>query len=243
MTGRQSYAETSRIATTSWRERKRLATRRAIHEAAFTLAEERGLLAMTVEAIADRAGVATRTFFNYFACKEDAILDRDPGRPEQVRQEVLACPSSEDALAALSHAISAELYRRVSDGESSFRRMKLIRSDPQLSSAMAGISEEYERALVTAVAERMGQDPAVDMYPALVVNAAWGAFRVAQIQWYELGGQVTLEELLEEAFDALSRGLSFQRNRSTRRGRRTPARIFRQVRRASRSDQSQVSTR
>ena len=45
----------------SRRERKKQATRQAIHEAAFTLAEEDGLVGVTVEAIAARADVATRT--------------------------------------------------------------------------------------------------------------------------------------------------------------------------------------
>jgi AcrR family transcriptional regulator len=86
---------------TSRRERKKQATRQALHEAAFGLVEENGLAAVTVEAIADRADVATRTFFNYFSAKEDAVLDRDPGRPEAVRQALLERPEAEDALTAL----------------------------------------------------------------------------------------------------------------------------------------------
>ena len=45
---------------TSRRERKKQATRQALYEAAFVLVEEHGLAAVTVEAIADRADVATR---------------------------------------------------------------------------------------------------------------------------------------------------------------------------------------
>jgi AcrR family transcriptional regulator len=67
--------------TASRRERQKQVTRQALHEAAFTLAEESGLSGATVEAIAGRADVATRTFFNYFASKEDAVLDCDPARP------------------------------------------------------------------------------------------------------------------------------------------------------------------
>ncbi len=77
---------------TSRRERKKQATRQALHEAAFVLVEEHGLAVVTVEAIADRADVATRTFFNYFSSKEEAVLDRDPGRPEALRRALLERP-------------------------------------------------------------------------------------------------------------------------------------------------------
>ena len=50
----------------SHRERKKQATRRAIHDAAFELVEQSGFTGVTVEAISERAGVAPRTFWSYF---------------------------------------------------------------------------------------------------------------------------------------------------------------------------------
>lgn len=191
----------------SRRERKKQATRDAIHEAAFTLAEERGLAGTTIEAIADRADVAPRTFFNYFTCKEDAILDRDPDRIERFRQELLARPSGEDALTALRAVVESEFARRLDDADRNLRRMRLIRSDPQLMAAMAGYSDEIERGLVAAVAERTGQD-VEDLYPSLLVTAAWGALKAAHLYWSERGGQVPHERVLGEAFDTLARGFT-----------------------------------
>jgi AcrR family transcriptional regulator len=59
------------------RERKRAQTAEAIHVAAAELVLERGLDAATVDAISDRADVSTRTFFNYYPSKEDAVLGID----------------------------------------------------------------------------------------------------------------------------------------------------------------------
>lgn len=191
----------------SRRERKKQATRDAIHEAAFTLAEERGLASTTIEAIADRADVAPRTFFNYFTCKEDAILDRDPERIERFRQELLARPADEDALTALRAVVESEFARRLDDADRNLRRMRLIRSDPQLMAAMAGYSDEIERGLVAALAERTGQD-VDDLYPSLVVTAAWGALKAAHLYWSERSGRVSHEGVLGEAFDTLARGLT-----------------------------------
>jgi AcrR family transcriptional regulator len=190
----------------SRRERKKQATRQALHEAAFALAEEHGLAGVTVEAIADRADVAPRTFFNYFACKEDAILDRDPERLERFRDELLNRPPDEDALTALRAVMEAEAARRAVDADRSLRRMRLIRGEPQLQSAMAGVSEEMERALIGAVAERTGQ-AADDLYPALLVTETWGALKVAHMHWSEHGGTIPYQQVLAEAFDTLARGL------------------------------------
>lgn len=64
--------------TVPLRERNRLDTWALIHDKASALALEEGLTKTTVEAIADAAGISKRTFFNYFATKEDAIMGTQP---------------------------------------------------------------------------------------------------------------------------------------------------------------------
>ena len=199
----------------SRRERKKQATRQALHEAASALADELGLAGVTVEAIADRADVAPRTFFNYFACKEDAILDRDPERPGALRRALLERPAEEDALTALRHVMEEEMARRLLDTDRFVQRMRLIRTEPQLRATLAGISEEIEQALVEGVAERTGQDANSDLYPALVVSTLWGAFKVAHLRWSDLGGRVSFEALLAAAFDIVAGGLAPPARRHT----------------------------
>src|SRR5690242_6349939 len=83
------------------RERKKLATRLAIHQAALQLVAERGLDGVSVDDIADRAEVAPRTFFNYFATKVDALLGLDPTAAQRQVDAFLARPASESAPEAL----------------------------------------------------------------------------------------------------------------------------------------------
>ncbi|WP_062079362.1 TetR/AcrR family transcriptional regulator [Demequina globuliformis] len=60
--------------TPGLRQRQREQTWRDLHEAAVDLARTGGLEGATIDAIAKRAGVSRRTFFNYYPSKEDAML-------------------------------------------------------------------------------------------------------------------------------------------------------------------------
>jgi AcrR family transcriptional regulator len=68
------------------RERKKLQTRHAIHQAALELIDEQGLEATTIDQICSAADVSSRTFFNYFPSKAAAALDL----PENVIDEQAA---------------------------------------------------------------------------------------------------------------------------------------------------------
>jgi AcrR family transcriptional regulator len=199
----------------SLRERKKQATRRAIHEAAFAMVDEYGLSGVTVEAISDRAGVAPRTFWYYFSSKEDAVLDRDPGRPEGLRKALLARPPEEDILTALRRVLDEDLAGRVVDRNRALRRGLLVRREPQLMAAVAATYDEIERELVHGVAERMELDPDSDLFPGLIVSSVCGAYRIAQLRWSDRKGRPSLQDLVDEAFEHLGRGLApgrLQRN-------------------------------
>src|SRR5919205_4414929 len=92
------------------RERKKLATRQALHQAAVGLAVERGLERLTVEAIADAADVSRRTFSNYFPNKEEALLHSDQVRLRRLLDLLRERPpeeSPEEALAAAARELVA----------------------------------------------------------------------------------------------------------------------------------------
>lgn len=88
----------------SQRERNFRDTWSAIHEAAFTLAVIDRSPDATVEGIAEAAGVSRRTFFNYFASKEDAILGV---RPPALNKQIVAAyaGSQEGELSRAAHLL------------------------------------------------------------------------------------------------------------------------------------------
>lgn len=65
---------------TSLRERKRARTRQTIINAAADLFERRGYEGTTIADIADAAEIGTRTFFSYFAGKEELLFPESDAR-------------------------------------------------------------------------------------------------------------------------------------------------------------------
>ena len=100
--------------TSGLRERKKVATRLALHAAALQLVAERGLEHVSVDDIAERADVSPRTFFNYFPTKDDAVLGLDPDAGRQQVESLLARPAGEspiESLRAVARAQAAGLTR------------------------------------------------------------------------------------------------------------------------------------
>ena len=98
------------VAPDGLRQQKKRATRHALRLAALRLIAERGVQDVTTDEIAAAADVSVRTFFNYFASKEDAIVGNDPALADTLAEELLARPADEaplDALRAVCAAYAA----------------------------------------------------------------------------------------------------------------------------------------
>src|SRR3954468_4875515 len=117
------------------RERKKAATRQALHEAAMRLSTEHGLDRITVEAIADEAGVSRRTFSNYFGSKEEALMYGDSQRVQSLIAPLRSRPRDESAWAALT-AAAEEFNRRLGDLDPQMvAQGRLMRTHPTLLAA------------------------------------------------------------------------------------------------------------
>src|SRR5437879_11261827 len=92
------------VATAGRRERKKQRTREALIDAAFELFARKGFEATTVEEIADAVEVSSRTFFRYFASKEDVALSPTEDLLATLLDTLAGRPPGEPALTALRHA-------------------------------------------------------------------------------------------------------------------------------------------
>ena len=195
------------VMTSGLRERKKLATRLALHEAALQLVSERGLEHVSVDDIADRADVSPRTFFNYFPSKDDAVLGLDPeGSAHQV-EAFLNRPADESPIQALRAVTRAQAAEMATETELWPLRLRVIEAHPALLGRLAASFGEAERVLADAIAIRSGTRVGIDAYPTLLAAASAAAIRTSLHRWLSSDFTAVLPELVDEVWDLLTAGL------------------------------------
>lgn len=202
------------------RERKRLATRRAIRVAALNLVVERGLDRVTVDEISRAADISPRTFFNYFASKEDALVGDSPELASEtaVADYVGAGPGA-SLLAGLSPLLSSATEEASEDADLLQLRRQLLKDYPQLFAVRMAAMKAFEEQLRLVVEQRMlRDDPALADDPEelssqahLITLVAFGAVRHAWISWADADGTGPLSERLVATFDQLHRMFARER--------------------------------
>jgi AcrR family transcriptional regulator len=170
--------------TVGLRERKKVATRQALHEAAVRLAVEHGLDRLTVAAIADAADVSRRTFSNYFANKEEALLWSDRARIARFLESVAARPPQEPPWDAMS-AAAIELAAGSSDDPRWMAQVRLLRRHPALIAQQVAQYAEAERELAELVTRRLPDGEDAELRARLLAAALLATLRVAVQQWID----------------------------------------------------------
>jgi AcrR family transcriptional regulator len=139
------------------RERKRAQTAEAIHVAAAELVLERGLDAATIDAISDRADVSTRTFFNYYPSKEDAVLGIDE---RAILAELDRVRDSDGDPLSLTFDLIYALFQASGGGrEKPHLTREVMVKYPQLMSRHMVRIADLEDRLSDVVAGWLGRDP------------------------------------------------------------------------------------
>lgn len=131
------------------RERKKRETRTAISGVATTLFYERGFENVTVDDVARAAGVSKMTVFNYFARKEDLMLDRVPEGIELLRS-VLGNRGQKSVLTALRDEVrrlvaEQHVFTKFDPGVLEF--WKIIEDSPALRARLRELADEAREAL------------------------------------------------------------------------------------------------
>ena len=187
----------------SLRERKREGTRDTLTLAAYTILRDEGLEAVTADAVATRAGVSRRTFFNYFPSVESVLTasveefftslgEQLEARPEQEspRQALLALlegPSDHDLLERVGVLAAA--------GESSTHAKALILTE--LHSWLDWLEGWLRR--------RLGDQP-TEMQVAVLASSVVAAGEAALRVWsrhLEQGTPTSIRSTLTEAIGLL----------------------------------------
>jgi AcrR family transcriptional regulator len=190
---------------TSLRERKKAATRLALHRAVVELAAAKGLDAVTVDAVADHANVSRRTFSNYFANKEEALLYGERTRYERLLAALRARPDTETPWQALTRSVGVLVDAIAELDPVWIAQMRVVRRHPSLAAHQMALQCAVESDFVTEVLKRLqrqqgSNDPVADTLRARVVAGTFlAAMRAAVAVWINQQETLSLPELVETA--------------------------------------------
>ncbi|MCT9084625.1 TetR/AcrR family transcriptional regulator [Streptomyces fulvoviolaceus] len=132
-----------------------------IARAAAGLFVKHGLRASRAEDIAQAAGIAPRTFYRYFATKEEAVAPLYAAGAQLWAEAVREAPAHLPVPEALEHAVRHTLTPGAGVSASSWAwvrtLIRLAETSPGLRKVWAEVCQAGERTLVEVLAERVGE--------------------------------------------------------------------------------------
>ncbi|GAA4847441.1 TetR/AcrR family transcriptional regulator [Kitasatospora terrestris] len=202
------------------RERKKQRTRDALVDAAHTLFLQQGYGRTTVDEIAAAVDVSQRTFFRYFANKEEVALAVIADAEDFFIDCLRARPAEENPLQAMRAAIT-QTWRTLAATRASgpggvtaaLELFELIENTPTLLAAHLRHSTQQEQVVAGVLAEREDLDPAVDLRPRLLAAVFGAVIRHSHLSWAGDGraherGPDGMIEMIERHFDQLGPALA-----------------------------------
>lgn len=165
------------------RERKKQRTRWALVDAALDLFLAKGYEATTIDEIVAAVDVSQRTYFRYFAGKEEVALSFLTEYDDLFVAALAERPADEPDVAAMRAAIDVSLDAILASDEehaARFRKLHgLIDGTPALVAGRLRRFAELEQAAAAVIARRMGVDLTRDARPHLLVASFLTVLRVA----------------------------------------------------------------
>lgn len=184
------------------RERHKEKTRNALVNSAFELFVLQGYERTTVREITGVVGVSERTFFRYFAGKEELVLSLIALATDMFLAELVAASDGQPPLPTLRDAMCRALRRLVEvwpgmDGGAHYAAIvRLIETTPSLLAAQLAMMQRDNERLVRVLAERYAVDPAADPRPRILAATFGALMATATKQWCGEGEVTDLIDLI-----------------------------------------------
>lgn len=191
-------------------QRKRQLVSDELTEAALQLLARKGYDGVTIDEIAVAAGVSKRTFFRYFASKEDVVVQFLSGMGEAMRAELAARPAGEPPSVALRHTVQvpvAECADRSDHAERALRVVRLILRTPALRARFLERQDRWRDDLTTELARRLPPGPDADLHARLAAGMTLTAFDTVLQRWCDSDGAEDPAALTDRAFALLAPAL------------------------------------
>ncbi|WP_063739463.1 MULTISPECIES: TetR family transcriptional regulator [Streptomyces] len=188
-------------------ERKRQLVSDELTGAALRLLAQKGFDAVTIDEIVAAAGVSKRTFFRYFASKEDVVIQFLAEMGTDMRAELAARPAQEPPSVALRHTIWVSIDACAGHADQALRVVQLILGTPSLLARFLERQAQWRDELAEEVADRLGLAPRTDLYPQLAAGMALAAFGTVLQRWSDSDGAEDPATLTDRAFAIIAPAL------------------------------------
>jgi AcrR family transcriptional regulator len=194
------------------RERKRVATKRAIELAAITITAEKGLERLTIDEIVHEADVSPRTFFNYFPSKEAALIGEVPALPDpETIDDFVRAGAGSSILHDLAVLLGKASAHSPEDIELSHARRAVLKDYPELFAMRMVSMREFEDQLGSVVQLRLAADEpslsrdhdALQRKARLVTLVAFAAIKHAWVSWADDPKASDLQTRILDSFSEL----------------------------------------
>lgn len=179
------------------RARKRQQTRQRLSEVAMKLFLANGFEATTLDDIAAAAEISRRSFFHYFASKEDVVLAWQDSSTDALIAAIAARPAEESMITAAENAIL--MMTRHFEPDEALAIARLKRETRALRAREQVKYEKMERAMADALAARASND-AGKLRARLVAMITTGAIRIASENWLAQNAREKPETLVRRMF-------------------------------------------
>jgi AcrR family transcriptional regulator len=187
-------------------DRRRRLMRDELRSIAIQLFADRGFDDVTVDDIAAAAGISARTFFRYFATKDEVILDYEHRLHERLLAALRDRPAGEGGVAALREAYIATSHVEPGNRARVLLLGRILTQASALRTRALGERLAEDHALLTAVATRLRVKPGDSR--ARVVVAAMSAVAVTEFRaWVDDNGKGDPAARISAALGMLEHGL------------------------------------
>jgi mycofactocin system transcriptional regulator len=182
--------------------RKRITSRAELEQVALGLFDRQGFEGTTVDDIARAAGIGRRTFFRYFASKNDVPWGGFEERLERMRARLAGCPPQVPLAEAIRLGVLT--FHETGPGGEGWhrRRLELILRVPALQAHATLRYAAWRRVIAEFVAGRTGQPPDA-LLPVTLGYAVQGLSVAACEQWLA-GADPDLGRLIDAAVHGLA---------------------------------------
>ncbi|MFB9514095.1 acyl-CoA-like ligand-binding transcription factor [Streptomyces purpureus] len=188
-------------------QRKRQLVSNELTEAALQLLARKGFDGVTIDEIVATAGVSKRTFFRYFASKEDVVVQFLAEMGADMCTELAARPAGESPSVALRQAVSVPIAACADHFDRALSVVQLILRTPALHARFLERQAQWRDDLAAEVARRQGFDGDGDLYPQLAAAMALSAFDTVLQRWSGSAGAADPAELIDQAFAVIAPAL------------------------------------